>query len=217
VDSGIGQLKYFLGKYKDDGKNEINTICSAHTLTMDLDTKGKFNYCGCEVSPTGQLVIIFKEGRLGSNIHEALSEDALNKALNAAPQGENAVSYTARQGIKTSYEPEIGKVQEKINSLLQTEITLEPNFEENFAKLKAAPDSYAPWEKNLGRCTKDYFNAVATWLEQKKFGSDEMLREGLTEAVEKKVFKLRIVEQSQMKKTWNESVIEDGVLYMQVC
>ena len=214
--SGTSALEYFTSWNKDVVRAEINTICSAHTLSMDVDTNKKVQYCGCEVSSSGQLVIIFAEKMLATNVQDALSEPELNKALNDAPTDNAPMSFLARIGIKRQYDPEIGNVQAKIKSLLQQDITLDPNFDDSFAKLKAASDKHSGWEKSLGGLTLQYFQALAWRLEEREFESDDMLREAVVEAIESRTFKFRIVDEGQMKQSYNEVQIVDGVLHLQV-
>ncbi len=103
-------------------------------------------------------------------------------------------------------------------------ITLQPNFEYNFAKIAAhiatgKQDSTFPreWQKNIGKSTLSYFAAFAENLEEGGFGKDEMLQEGFKEMVEKNEIGLRVVDKLGEKggRTFNESVIEGGVCYMQ--
>lgn len=52
-------------------------------------------------------------------------------------------------------------------------------------------------------------------LKSQAFKGDDMLQEGLAEVVESKTFKVRIVKATKGGAT-TETVIEDGVVYMQV-
>ncbi|KAM5353970.1 hypothetical protein ACJ41O_000620 [Fusarium nematophilum] len=209
------QLKYFIESNGDGSKAEINQICSAHVLTMDYDEDKKVSYCGCKVSSSGELVVLFSEGNLGSNIDYALEGSNLTKALNEAPSSgdEQSMSYTARTSISKDYEPEISRAQEKLNKILGQEIAIVPNFEGNFAKLKAGKNVRDDFESNLGSFTRLYFEALNSYLENEKFGEDEMLQEGLLEAVEGRAVHFRIVDET--KRSYNETVIEGGILYLQ--
>ncbi|GJN83194.1 hypothetical protein VFPFJ_11152 [Purpureocillium lilacinum] len=208
------QLKYFVEKHGDEGRKELNTLCPSHVLTMDLDTEGKFSYCGCEVSsPDGKLVMLFREGNLGTNIDYALAVDTLVQALNAASAPSLPMSFVARASIREAYDPEIAKTRAKIDGALGRETALEPNFEANFAKLTAA--GVTDWQHNLGYFTQSYLDAFGDWLVSNKAAEDEMVREGVNEAVEKAKVVFRIVDEGSMKSTYNECVIEDGVLYLQ--
>lgn len=185
---------------------------------MDVDVDKKFTYCGCTASPSGQLVILFGEDYLGTNISDALQRDYITKALNEASAAKPGMSYVARTGVKDEYESKIGGVQEKISEMLQTPFTLEPSFEDVYAKLQAAGDK-APgnWEENLGNFVRMYMEALERTMRSQKFGDDEMMREGLNESVDKAKAVFRVVDEGVMKALYNEVVIEDGVLYLQVC
>jgi hypothetical protein len=209
------QLKYFIGKYGDDGKDEINTLCPAHTLTMDLDVGKKFSYCGCEVTESGALAIVFAEEALGSNIDYAASEEHLTKALNAASAASLPMSYVARKSIREEYTKQIGPIQAKINEQLGKEIALKPEFEAAFEKLKAAKDADESWEVNLGMYIKGYFEALASWLEYNKAKDDEMIGEGVNEAMASGNVFFRIVDEGVVKSGYNEVVVEGEALYLQ--
>jgi hypothetical protein len=64
---------------------------------------------------------------------------------------------------------------------------------------------------------KEYFDGLADWLENNRSGKDDMLQEGFNSAVEYGQISFRLVDQSTMKCSYNDCVIEDGVLYLQVC
>lgn len=182
---------------------------------MDLDEKKKNYYCGVDITDAGELVLLFSEGNLGVNIGDTVAKEKLEKALNEANNTEKPMSYFTRAGIKEEYTEKIAPVQEKINKLLGTEIALQPNFEELFAKLKSSSDAADNWEKNMGYYLRLYFEGLNDYLEREKFGEDEMLQEGLVEAIEGKTVQFRIVDKLT-KGYYNEPLIEDGVLYLQV-
>lgn len=206
-----------MDKYQDDGKQELNTICSAHVITMDFDVDKKVSYCGCEVSSSGQLVILFAEGCLGTNIDDALSTENLTQALNQAPAPPSLpMSFIARTSIRTQYDAEIAETQAKIKSQLQRDVTLDAGFEAVFAKMKASGLSDDDrWQENLGSFVKAYFDAFASWLQSQRVEEDELLREGVNEAVERGRVAFRVVDEGNMAETYNEAVVEDGVLYLQ--
>ncbi|KAF5139074.1 hypothetical protein E5D57_002863 [Metarhizium anisopliae] len=209
------QLKDFVSKYGDAGKTEINTLVPAHVLTMDLDVDGKFTYCGCEVSESGGLVILFGPDALGTNIDSAASEENLTKALNAASAPGLPMSYVARRSVRDEYDAQIVPIQARINEQLGREITLRPGFEEAFEKLKAAADADDHWEVNLGMYVREYFDALASWLEYNKAKDDEMVREGVNEAAERGEVLFRVVDDGVVKSGYNETVVEGGALYLQ--
>ncbi|KAI9163653.1 hypothetical protein HJFPF1_05275 [Paramyrothecium foliicola] len=215
ISAAISRLKDFISRYGEDVKKEINAIAHAHVITIDVDVDKKFTYNGCSVS-SGQLVILFGRDYLGTNIYDALDTQKLADALNEAPgPDELPLSFVVRRSIKSDYDAEIGPVQEKIKALLQKELVLDPNFAEAFAKLKAASNPQDRWEQNFGNFIHLYFSGFAKALEYQKFGDDDMMREAFHEAVEFGKVVFRVVDDGQMKQTYNESVIEDGVLYLQ--
>lgn len=124
------------------------------------------------------------------------------------------MSYVARASIRNDYESNIKDVQEKLNKILGQDITIVPNFEANFEKLKSKAGTDSNWEDNFGNFHYLYFDALVSQLQYDKFGEDDMLQEALLEVMEKRAVHFRIVDQT--KKSYNETVIEDGILYLQV-
>ncbi|EAQ92975.1 hypothetical protein CHGG_01210 [Chaetomium globosum CBS 148.51] len=222
VEGAIYQLKYQSSKHGDEYKTEINTICSAHLLTLDLEetSPARFSYGGCDVHD-GQLRILFVEGSLGTNIDDCLSEDKLTAALNAAPS-DAPLSFVARTSIRADYDPKIGEVREQIATLLgqrAEDVKLNANFDANFAALDAARkagDSSVreDWEGNLGSFTLQYFEGLAYQMKDIKVGEDEMVQEGVLEAVSSNEYAFRVVDKLK-NETYCEVEIEEGVLYLQ--
>ncbi|KAM0250301.1 hypothetical protein ACHAP5_002360 [Fusarium lateritium] len=207
------QLKYFIDQNGDGAKGEINEICSAHVLAIDVDETNTVSYCGAKVSSQGELVILFKERELGTNTNYALESKNLTKALNEAPSTVRPMSYMARASIRNSYEPNMKDIQEKLNKILGQDITIVPNFEANFEKLKSKSSSDSKWEDNFGNFHFLYFEALVSQLQYDKFGEDDMLQEALLEAMEKRAVHFRVVDET--KRSYNETVVEDGILYLQ--
>ncbi|KAF5020807.1 hypothetical protein F66182_7167 [Fusarium sp. NRRL 66182] len=54
---------------------------------------------------------------------------------------------------------------------------------------------------------------LVSQLENDKFDKDDMLQEGLLEAVDKHAVYVRVVDQTS--RSYNETVVEDGLLYLQ--
>ncbi|KAF9765446.1 hypothetical protein IL306_002271, partial [Fusarium sp. DS 682] len=207
------QLKYFIGQNGNEAKDEINEICSAHVLTMDFDEKNTVSYCGVKVGSEGELVILFTKGNLGTNINHAADTNNLTKALNQAPSTIRPMSYVARASIRSDYDPSIKEVQEKLNQILGQEIAIVPNFEANFEKLKAKASADSGWEQSFGRAHFSYFEGLVDQLKYDKFGEDDMLQEGLLEVMDKHAVHFRVVDET--KRSYNETVYEDGILYLQ--
>lgn len=215
------RLDEFVDTYKEDGLSELNSIAYAHVMTLDLDDQKRFSYSGVDIHE-GQIRLLFSPDGLGSNISSCLSRDYLLKALNDAPAPEGAsLSFAARTSIRQYYDPKIEEVREKAGELLsRPDIKFNPNFEDTFAKLLAESkvkksQLTKEWEQNLGSWTKLYFSGFLSQLNWQKFEDDELLQEGFNEAVEKGEVTFRIVDKLTQG-SYNECVIEDGVLYLQV-
>lgn len=161
------------------------------------------------------------EGSLGTNIDDCLSEDKLTAALNAAPS-DAPLSFVARTSIRADYDPKIGEVREQIATLLgqrAEDVKLNANFDANFAALDAARkagDSSVreDWEGNLGSFTLQYFEGLAYQMKDIKVGEDEMVQEGVLEAVSSNEYAFRVVDKLK-NETYCEVEIEEGVLYLQ--
>ncbi|KAH7146654.1 hypothetical protein B0J13DRAFT_584200 [Dactylonectria estremocensis] len=191
------QLKYFLKYNREGTKTEINEICSAHFLTIDCDEEKKVTYCGCKISPAGELVVLFSEAA------------NFTKALNEGPLSGKPMSYLARPSISKDYKPGISKAQEKLNKIPGQEIAIVPNV----AKLKGDWKTRDDFEPNLGGFTYMYFEALNSYLESERFREDDMLREDLLEIVEGRAVHFRIVD--ALKRSYNETVVKDEILYLQ--
>ncbi|KAI1478536.1 hypothetical protein F4774DRAFT_385191 [Daldinia eschscholtzii] len=223
INGAIYRLEEFKDYAGEDGLKELNTICNAHVLTIDLDDANRFPYCGADVHE-GKLRILFAPGRLGTNIDSALDREVLLKALNEAPApaSENApaLSFAARSSISKDYEPKAEQIRAQIADILtKPDIKLSPNFEDTFAKLQKAceenkADFRSDWEGLLGEFTRLYWEGLANQLKYQKFNEDELLREGFHEAVEKGEIAFRIVDTLKYS-SYCECEVEGGVLYIQ--
>ncbi|KAI1188562.1 hypothetical protein F5B17DRAFT_262480 [Nemania serpens] len=219
--NAVSRLEEFENKYGEDGVKELNTICPAHVLTLDVDEAKRFTYCGADVVD-GKLRLLFAPDRLGTNISACLDRDVLLKALNDAPAPEGAaMSYAARTGIRTEYDPKIEAVRARVAELVaRPDIKLDPNFEANFDKLLAESKVKknglnGDWQGQFGDWTLKYFEGLVSGLEWQKFEDDELLQEGFNEGVDKGEVVFRVVDALQQGSGYNECVIEGGVLYLQ--
>lgn len=217
VEGAIYQIKYLSGRYGSEFATEINDLAHAHVLTLEVEDQdpARFSYNGCEIKD-GKLRILFNETCLGTNVDYALQENSLLPALNAAPS-DKPFSFHARNSIRQDYEPAIGAVKKDIADLLGKsvdEITINPNFEANFAKLSESKPSLEDWQERLGNFTLKYFEGLAYQMKYQKVGEDELIQEGLLEAVSKNEYALRIVD-TLTYDSYGEVVVEDGVLYIQ--
>ncbi|KAI1207461.1 uncharacterized protein F4807DRAFT_434677 [Annulohypoxylon truncatum] len=222
INGATDKLKDYVSNAGEEGLKELNSICHAHVITMDLDDEKRFTYCGVDVHD-GKLRILFAPGRLGANIDDALSRDVLLKALNEAPapNSEEAatLSFTARKGIRDEYDNRAEEIRAQIGEILEKpDIKLNPNFEDTFEKLqqesKANTEFRSDWESNLGSFTRFYWEGLVNQLKYQKFDQDDLLREGFHEAVDKGEIAFRIVEKLKYN-SYCECDIEDGVLYLQ--
>jgi hypothetical protein len=190
-------------------------------MTLDLEETSppRFSYGGCDVQD-GKLRLLFVESNLGTNIDYCCQEDSLTKALNAAPSNGAPLSYVVRTAIRTDYDPKIGAVRAQIASLLgkpEDAVTLNPNFEASFAKLTASAGSSSvrdDWQTNLADFTFRYFDALAYQLKTLQVGEDELVREGVLEAVSTNEYAFRLVDALKYD-SYCECDVEDGVLYLQ--
>ncbi|KAL2210776.1 hypothetical protein CC79DRAFT_541079 [Sarocladium strictum] len=209
------RLSSYLDKHGESAKKEINEACTAHTLTLDVNLDQDFLYNGVVITSDGKLALLFNADRLAVNIDDCIEDPKLTKALNnASASSGSAMSFVARTSIETEWNPESERITKAISEIFQTEVTIEPNFQETYDKLKAAKGE-GDWEQNIGNFTRYYFDALEKALTRQKFDSDDMMREALVEAVEKNKVVFRIVEEGEMKKLYNEPAFEDGVLYLQ--
>ncbi|KAH7312608.1 hypothetical protein B0I35DRAFT_462573 [Stachybotrys elegans] len=223
VSGAIYELKRFKYNNGSAGIADMNTICYARVLTLDAEVTGRLEYNGVDVID-GRLRLLFNPQKINNNIDDCLGSTKLEDALNQAPLPEawgSPLSFKAKSGIQTAYNKKIDKIKSDIGSILQSDNTkLTPNFEENFVKLKEAKEKgielvYDDWEKYLGPFTSGYFAAVGSSLRHQGFAGDEMLREGFAEAVPTGEIVFQIVDELKNDDVSSESVIKDGVFYLQ--
>lgn len=212
----------------EEGKAELNRICYEHALLMDIDDRSedeRVRYSGPRFVD-GKLVIAFAPGRLGTNIDDTFEPYTFVPALDAAPQPEGAdgpaFSYAARAGIRTEYDEQIEPIRAKIGKILgRDDVKLVPNFEENYAKMTAAKAADKDgrigddWASRLGYLMRAHFEGLSSQLEYQGFDKDELLQEGLNEALETGEFRFRIQDELS-KGTYSEVVVEDGAVYINV-
>lgn len=193
-------------------------------MTLEQTQNPKISYSGCGISG-GMFRLLFTGEYLGSNLSSICNElaTAINEAgKSSSPDGGAALDFNAKSDIKKNYEPAIGEVKAKLQSVLGLPmLELHPNFERNFAAVTAYDVSGKKstifpreWQKRFGRSTLEYFKYLVDQLERQGFAKDEMLQEGYQEVVDKNEIGLRVVDKLQ-KGHYNECVFENGVLYMQ--
>lgn len=210
-------LEAFVKSYGDDGKAELNSLCSQHQLELAPQDDTKFTYGGLQIKD-GRLRLVFSEGYFASNVSD-VSRDFQQaiKSAAASSGGANAFNILARNGVRNDYDPEIGAVQEAIGKLVGVpDIKLNPNFENNAAALAKAGDKVREdWDKILGSASLAYFQGLKYQLERAGFKDDDMLQEGFQEGISKNEILLRVVDKLKQG-TYNETLVEDGILYLQV-
>ena len=227
IEPAIRRMHEYLEKFGDDGKRELNSLASAHTITIEETSRADISYSGSEISG-GYLRILFAKKYLGTNVSSAL--DDLSGAVNlagktaASSAGSIPLDFDAKMSVRNDYQPKIGELQGKFQEMLKlSTFSLVPNFEANFAsiaaheaKQKRKDSNKVPhdWQKRFGRSTFEYFEKFYETMDYKNFPDDEMLQEGFAEAVEKNEIGLRVVEKLE-KATYNECVLENGVLWIQ--
>jgi hypothetical protein len=211
----VRNLTAFVEKYGADGKTELNTVVSSHKVILAVDDTGKLTYCGSDVKD-GVLRLLFHAEKLGMFPSDA-SNDIVG-ALKAAPAPAGSMSLATRNDIKTNYEAVVEEVRAAIALLVAVpDLKLTPNFEYNYGVLSAMGDrAGSDWGANFGRATLSYFQGVKSSLENQKFGSDDLLQEGFQEAINKNEIALKIVDKLDCGGSYNEVVIKDGVLIVQV-
>lgn len=178
---------------------------------MNIDVDNKVQYCGCGFTAAGQMVILFQDGQLSTNIDQCFNKQCLDKALDDVPS-ESLLTYETRTDIKKYYTDKIDSVKAEINQTLNKEYTFDVDFDAAAAKLNG---TNADWKGNLGSFVFLYFQALSNTLKSQNFDSDDMLQEGLNEAAESGKMSFRIVD--SLSSGYGEVVFEDGILYLQVC
>lgn len=192
---------------------------------MGYDESGKFTYTGCDVVD-GKLRILFAWECLGTNASDSLSPlvDALNDAAPDPASTADGLNPVARLNIANGYAPKVEELQAKFKDMFGEEYKLNPRFGENFkaiAAWKAALKKGASsrlredWDKRFGDIAREYFEGLEWRLKNKEFGTDDLLQEGFNEEMTARELAIRVVDKLE-RKTYNESKIENGVLYIQV-
>lgn len=214
----VRQLEAYLQLYGDDGKEELNTVCPNHSITLEAANIDRD--ISCDVND-GNLRILFREKRLGVNTSSASVykvEDAVNNAplpASCSPR----MSFTARQSVRLQFDNQIEEVRLTVASILHVpSIKFTPNFEQIFDDIKVirrARHAGSIWEENFGRTGLSYYKNAFQDVVSRSFANDEILIEAFQEAVYENEVCLRIVDKLNTDNSF-EGVIEGGVLYIQV-
>ena len=205
----------------------MNDLAFNHTIVLEPTDDKKIRYCSCDIS-NGSLRILFAKQYLSYNTNDATLPEKIAQAVNNAGIATSSGSGTgipldfdAKSSIRSEYESKIGDVKKKLEKVLGLPVlTLSPNFEHNFTVLSkhaqagGSEDLQREWQKRFGMATLSYFEGLAHQLDCAGFVKDEMMQEGFHDAVEKNEIQLRVVDR-MVKGTYNEVIIENGVLIMQ--
>ena len=205
----------------------MNNIASNHTIVLEPTDDKKITWCACDIT-NGNFRILFAKDYLGTNVRSATSEiaQAVNEAgiamSSASGSGMIPLDFDAKSSIQLQYAPKIEEVKARLQKLFAMPVlTLTPNFEHNFAAVSkhaqgdGASDLQREWQKQVGYVTAAYFEGLAHQVEYAGFGKDAMLQEGVQEAVEKNEIQVRVVDKLT-RKTYNEVVIENGIMVIQM-
>lgn len=215
MDAFVYNLQRFINTFGDDGKSELNTVCSKHQLVIAPQDTTKFTYGGLDLKD-GVLRLVFQETNLGTNVSDVSAEIA--KALKDAPPapGASAFNIVARNSVRDNYDSKVEEVRSAIATLVNMpSLKLNPNFDHNSSMLAKTAKDHDTWDRQIGAATLDYFSSVESALKREGFGGDDMLQEGFQEVISKGEICFRIVDKLN-KGTYNEVHAEDGVLYIQV-
>ncbi|KAG4270047.1 hypothetical protein FPRO04_11879 [Fusarium proliferatum] len=218
ANSTIRWIEEYAQKFGTDGVAELNKVASTRTVVLEPADGIVEDRVGTDIVD-GFLRIIFEKKCLASNID--LSLQRLSQAVNQAGSSGAGLSFDARVSLAV-YEKRIPEVKARLEKIVGVSaITLEPNFEATYNKLAAYESSGKrfrdDWQKQLGMTVLDYFDNLAKGLERAGFSEDDMLQEGFQEAVSTNKVTFAVVDALELKgKLYNESIVKDGVLYLQV-
>lgn len=200
----------YLAEYQQH-RDEINKLASAHVLTMDVDEDGIFDSCGAKFLTNGKLAIVFGFDRLGANSSDAFWLKNLEKGISLAPT-QDPLSFHARRSIRDDYDPYTTNLQSQLKGILGRDITLVPNFEDIYCKLKPVKDG-SDFDQYIGQFVRLYFEGLVDELKTQKFDNDDMLKEALNEAADKGEVHFRVID--SIAADYGEVAIEDGILFLQ--
>ena len=206
-------LKRFIDTYEDEGKAHFNAAVTESELKLGVNPLGdNAPYIDCTVKD-GALWILFQHTSLGSN--QSYIYDAILAAVEAAPR--EGLSLRAKHSIAESWEENIDGLKKQlaaVTGISDSDLTLEPNFEENYKVLKSGKSDDG-WEESFGRASFDYFENFKDNLIRQGFQGDDMLQEGLQDSLTSKKILLQVV--SKIEASYNEVILKDGSACIQVC
>jgi len=212
INSFIDRLKDYTKNGKDEeAKEAVRKVAKQHSITLLPDEA--VHYCGMNIKD-GEIRLLFRPKDLGTNISDVAKgiAKAVDVALDAL--GENDLPVVTRRAIVASLDPAITKAQGKLKALFKEDFKLEADIGDVLKKLLAAPEAINWYKEYVNQRAAEwtalYFENAVNQLEQKKFGSDDMLQEAFLESTEKRVIRFEIVDSLKNGKTYNDTFFEDG-------
>ncbi|KAJ7043704.1 hypothetical protein C8F04DRAFT_943788 [Mycena alexandri] len=161
VEGFVSALEEFMKKFDENGKSFFNEAVTQSELTLTVNPLGdKGDTIAADVKD-GVYRILFKHDRLGYNM--GWQADTMLPAIESAPR--EGFSLSAKNSIESDYEDQIEEVNEAINKLVGTTVTLDPNFEENYKALSAANKDNKDWQARIGSTVLSYFQGLQSQLE----------------------------------------------------
>lgn len=144
VDGVLYQLDRFITKHGDKGKQELNTIASARTITMDLDEDRK--------------ILLLRLRRLcygisrhslprGISRHQQLTTPARWNTLGECSQ--RSAYFWPVTSPSASLRAQAESIKRQLGEIPGRDVALSPRSEQAFDKLSAG-DGDALWQRNLG-------------------------------------------------------------------
>lgn len=205
----------FAKKTGEEGKDDLNRLASNHSIIISQAEGTIPGRTKCDIHD-GCIRILFEKDKLGTNISDSVSK--LAEAVNEAGKSQDGprLSLVARASIRDKFEPEIPKIQAEIAKAGLPNPKVTVDYTDVYVRLRAhyeAPgnhDNY--WERGIGDAIKEYFQGLTNAI--RKFKDDDMMQEAFQEAVSKNEIVFRVVDKLE-KKNYCETVINDGVLYLQ--
>jgi hypothetical protein len=219
MDAFVDNLKGFATAFGTDGVQELNSACSRHQVILAPQETTKFSYGGLLIED-GTLRLVFAEDSLACNVSEVSKDFAeAIKTASTTSKKKSPFNLIARNAVRKDYDPKIEDVRSAIARMVNMpDIKLEPNFEVNAPELaKSADQIDQDWDTRIGWITLEYFEALRDTLERQKFQEDDMLQEGFQEGVGEGRVRVRVLPQwDDNRSRYNEVVVDQGVLYIQV-
>ncbi|KAH6917923.1 hypothetical protein BKA70DRAFT_4331 [Coprinopsis sp. MPI-PUGE-AT-0042] len=150
----IRGLTSYVETYNDEGKKDFVEAVSASEVTIDANPVGNdADIISAEIKD-GVWRILFRPNCLGYNV-SGMSYSEFIKVVDSVRS--SGFSLKAKANIDEYYNEKIDDLKEKIVELLNMpDVVLDPNFEENYEKLKAGKKD-DDWQSSFGRCHYEYF------------------------------------------------------------